>query len=221
MKKILILIPVLLSFMKLYSNDTLYYSYLRNSIEKAYQAWELENYRQLENCSERIMMICRNEWLPYYYGAYAYINMSFMDKSDDNKEAYCDKAQVFLDSAFKIKPNESEIFVLQSLLYIARMAISPMISGPLYYAKSTGALDDAEKLDPTNPRIFYLRAKSTVYTPRFLGGGKQAAIPIFEKAMLLFNNSRCRSIVYPNWGKEDNEKLLMECKSEVTKGDKK
>jgi hypothetical protein len=217
MKKILILISMLLIFTKLFCNDTLYYSYLKNSIEQAYKAWEPENYRQLANCSERIIMIYKNEWLPYYYDAYAYINMSFMNNSDDKKEAYCDKAQVFLDSAIIINPNESELYVLQSLLYFARMAISPMMSGPLYYAKSAIALDDAEKLDSLNPRIYYLKAKSTIHTPKFLGGGKEAAIPIFERAVLLYNNFRCRSIVHPNWGKEDNERLLKECKIDLAK----
>lgn len=214
MKTILIAF-VLLIAQKTYSNDTLYYSLLKNSIELAYKDYKLENYQQLANCSERILLVYKKEWLPYYYGAFAYINMSFIDKNDDNKEIYCDKAQNLLDEAMKIKTDESELYVLKCLLYDARMSISPMLKGPIYFAKAANALDDAEKLDPNNPRIYYLRGKSTIYTPKFFGGGKEAAIPILEKAIMMYENFKQRSSVHPNWGKGDAEKLYKECKANI------
>jgi tetratricopeptide (TPR) repeat protein len=215
MKKIIFIAFVLLISQKILSNDTLYYSLLRNSIELANKDYKLENYRQLANCSERIYLVYKNEWLPYYYGAYAYINMSFIEKNEDSKELYCDKAETLLDEALKIKPDESELCVLQSLLYDARMSINPMLNGPVYFVKAASALNDAEKLDPDNPRIYYLRGKSTIYTPKFFGGGKEAAIPIFERAIIMYKNFKLRSIVHPNWGKEDTEKLYNECKTDL------
>jgi hypothetical protein len=221
MKKIIFIAFILLIAQKMLSNDTLYYSLMRNSIELAYKDYKLENYRQLANCSERILLVYKNEWIPYYYGAYAYINMSFIDISEDNKELYCDKAQNLLEEALKIKPDESELYVLQSLLYYARMSISPMFNGPVYFAKSASALNDAEKLDTNNPRIYYLRGKSTIYTPKFMGGGKEAAIPIFERAIIMYKNFIQSSSVHPNWGKEDAEKLYKECKTGLLEQDSK
>jgi len=89
-----------------------------------------------------------------------------------------------------------------------------MISGPLYLPKATNALNEAEKLDPDNPRIYYLRGKSTMSTPKFIGGGKNVAIPIFEKALALFKTFKQKSTVHPGWGKEDTERLYKECKSD-------
>ncbi|MCX6253649.1 MAG: hypothetical protein NTV31_04140 [Bacteroidia bacterium] len=215
MKRIIIIAFVLLTSQKIFSNDTLYYPLLRNSIELAYKEYKLENYRQLANCSERILLVYKNEWLPCYYDAYAYINMSFIEKSEENKELYCDKARDLLDEALKIKPDESELYVLQALLYYARMSISPMINGPMYLPKATGALNDAEKLDPDNPRIYYLRGKSTINTPKFFGGGKGAAIPIFEKALIMYGKYRQKSTVHPDWGREDAERLYKECKTDT------
>ena len=200
---------------KISGSDTLYYSILRNSIELAFKDYKLENYRQLANCSERILLVYKNEWLPYYYEAYAYINMGFIETNEGNREKYCDKAQNLLDEAFKIIPDESEIYVLQSMLYYARMSISPMINGPIYLPKAARALDDAEKLDPGNPRIYYLRGKSTMNTPKFFGGGKEAAIPIFDKALNVYKRFQPKSIIHPNWGEEDAFRLYNECKNNM------
>jgi len=214
MKKILLVIYVLLIAHKVAGSDTLYYPTLRKSIDLAHKDYKLENYRQLANCSERIFLVFKNEWMPYYYGAYAYINMSFIEINESDKEIYCDKAQELIDTAFKIKPDESEIYVLQSMLYFARMSISPTINGPLYLPRATGALNIAEKLDPGNPRIYYLRGKSTMNTPKFFGGGKEAAIPIFDKALNVYKSFKPKSIVHPFWGEEDALRLYNECRAE-------
>jgi tetratricopeptide (TPR) repeat protein len=213
MKKVLLIVFVLLIARKTDGSDTLYYSTLRKSIDLADKDYKLENYRQLANCSERILLVYKNEWLPYYYEAYAYINMGFIETNEGVREMYCDKAQNLIDEAFKIKPDESEIYVLQSMLYYARMSISPMINGPLYLPKASGALDNAEKLDPGNPRIYYLRGKSTMNTPVFFGGGKEAAIPIFDKAINVYKDFKPKSIIHPFWGKEDALRLYNECKA--------
>jgi tetratricopeptide (TPR) repeat protein len=214
MKKLIFFAFILLTSEKIFSNDTLYYPLLRNSIELAYKDYKLENYRQLANCSERILLVYKNEWLPYYYETYAYVNMSFIETNEDIKEMYCDKAQNLLDEVMKIRPDESELFVLQSLLYYARMSISPMINGPFYITKAVNTLNDAEKLEPGNPRIYYLRGKSTINTPKFFGGGKEAAIPIFEKALIMYKKFKPKSSVHPDWGREDAERLYKECKTD-------
>jgi tetratricopeptide (TPR) repeat protein len=216
MKKALLIAIVLLIAQKIFSNDTLYYPLLRSSIDLAYKDYKLENYRQLANCSERILLVYKNEWLPYYYEAYAYINMGFIETIEGNREMYCDKAQNLIDEAFKIKPDESEIYVLQSMLYYARMSINPMINGPIYLPKAAGALNEAEKLDPENPRIYYLRGKSTMNTPKFFGGGKEAAIPIFDKALNVYKSFKPKSIIHPSWGEEDALRLYNECKTALT-----
>jgi hypothetical protein len=220
MKKIIFITLMLLTFHKMKGSDTLYYPVLRKSIDIALSNYNTENYIQLAHCSERIIQVYEDDWLPYYYGAYAYANMSFMENDDSNKEAYCDKAQELLDHAMKLRPEEAELYVVQALVYFARMAISPMINGPLYIPKANKALSDAEKFDPENPRVYYLKGKSTISTPKFFGGGRDVALPILEKALLMFNRYRPACNVAPYWGKEDAERLLNECKSDSIKAEK-
>ena len=76
------------------------------------------------------------------------------------------------DEAYK-----SELHVLQSLLYTARMNINPWINGSIYMVKASKELELAEILNPNNPRIYYLKGKFALYTPKFMGGGKEAALP--------------------------------------------
>jgi tetratricopeptide (TPR) repeat protein len=217
MKKIIFIVVILLSAHNVKGIDTLYYSVLRKSIEQVNKDYKMENYRQLANCSERILLVYKDDWLPYYYGAYAYANMSFIETDENSKETFCDKAQELLNEAMKIKPDESELYVLRSLVCFARMAISPMINGPMYLPKANSALNDAERLDPKNPRVYYMRGKSTMNTPKFFGGGNEIALPFFEKALILFRECKPKSTVHPYWGKEDAEKLYNECRSDSVK----
>ncbi|MFH0843685.1 MAG: hypothetical protein V1903_13855 [Bacteroidota bacterium] len=216
MRKIMILTFILIAAQTISGSDTLYYSLLKKSIDLAHKEYRLENYQQLANCSERIFLIYKDDWIPYYYGAYALINMGFIETDENIVEMYCDKAQELLDKALKIEPDESEIYVLQSMLYFARMATNPMINGPIYLPRASAALDDAEKLNPGNPRIYYLKGKSTMNTPKFFGGGKEAAIPLFGKALSIYNDFKPKSIVDPSWGRQDALRLYNECTLELT-----
>lgn len=212
MRKIVLMVFAILIANRMAGSDTLYYSVMKNSIDLSHEAYKLENFVQLANCCERILLVYKNDWLPYYYEAYALINMSFIETMEASKSKYCDRAQEILYEALKIKPGESELFVLQAMLYYARMAISPMLNGPLYLPRAVRVLNDAESLDPENPRIFYLRAKSTMNTPKFLGGGFEAALPIFEKALARYNSFKTKSYIDPDWGREDALRLYDECK---------
>ena len=216
MKNMIFFVSALLITRIAVSNDTLYYSVLKNSIETANMEYSLENFRQLANTGERIMLLYKTEWLPRYYVAYALINMSFIEQNEGSKELYCDKAQQLLDEALKIRSVEPELYVLQALLYFGRMGIRPMINGPLYFPKATSALNEAEKLDPCNPRIYYLRGKSALNTPKFLGGGKDTAAPMFEKAISLFNEYKIKSSIHPDWGRNDTERLWKLCMADTT-----
>jgi len=213
MKTLIILTIALGLFTNMHGSDTSYYAPLKTGIKQSETAYHAENFQQLIYCCERILSLYKTEWLPYYYEAYGYINLSFIEKKADKKEVYCDKAQSMIDSAFRLKPNEPELHVLQSLLYTARMAINPWVNGPVYITKASNELETAEKLDPKNPRIYYLRGKSALYTPKFFGGGKEAALPLFDKAVHLYLGFKPESQVHPNWGKEDADRLYEECKT--------
>ncbi|MBN1819091.1 MAG: hypothetical protein JXR31_05260 [Prolixibacteraceae bacterium] len=212
MKKSVFIIIALAVNLIVSAQDTTYYSVLRKGIAFSNLEYRQKNYQELANICERIISLKPDEWLPFYYGAYAYINMSFIEAEPDVKKEYCKKAKIYLEKAKDINPGNPEPDILEAMFCYAMMEITPMVNGPLYLPRSKKALETAKNKDPENPRIYYLEGKSTMYMPAFMGGGKDVAIPLFEKALDLFKRFKPESNVHPSWGKSDTEKLLQECK---------
>jgi hypothetical protein len=214
MKKSILVIFLVFCGSFIYSQDTTYYSVLHVGISRTNEGYSSDNFRELANICERISTVKPVEWLPLYYNTYAYINMSFIEKSSDNKNILCERAKILLEKAKTLKPDESELDVLETLLCYAFMEINPMVNGIIYLPKANRALDEATLKNQANPRIYYLKGKSTIYMPEFLGGGKKAALPILQKAVEAFENFTPETNVHPDWGKQDAVKLLEECKNE-------
>ncbi len=70
------------------------------------------------------------------------------------------------------------------------------------------ALDRAMKLNPDNPRSYYLRAITLLNMPETFGGGASIAKPLFLTARKKFEKFKPQSSIWPDWGKEMNEEEL-------------
>jgi hypothetical protein len=66
------------------------------------------------------------------------------------------------------------------------------------------------KLDPNNPRLYYLQGMTLFNTPEQFGGGKDKAKPVFEKSVALFKTAQSKEL-YPDWGKDQAEQMLARC----------
>jgi hypothetical protein len=163
---------------------------------------------------ERIAEVESEEWLPGYYASMIYCIITFRSQEPQKKEALLTQAQVMLDKAMKIAPEESEVYTLQGMIYQAYIGIDPARNGQIYSAKAKGAFQTAIKLNAENPRPYYLQAISIMHTPEEYGGGKKAALPLFEQAIQLFEKSTSDNSFYPDWGKEDCEQNLQLCKED-------
>ena len=181
---------------------------MSKALESLNQATTNDDFITAANTFERISMNEKNEWLPLYYSAYANIVVCYVNPDKEQTDAILDKAQNFIDQAFKVAPKESELFVLQAFLYPARITVDPMGRGVEYMGKMNQALDEAIRLNPENPRSYYLRAITTLNMPEAFGGGAALAKPIFETAKEKFDKFRPETTLSPNWGKEQNEQEL-------------
>lgn len=161
---------------------------------------------------ERLILIAPNEWLPMYYASYCSTVHSFALQDGEAKDNLLNTAQQLIDKALELQPNESELWVLQALVYQGRIMVNPMSRGMKYSQKVYEALDTAEKLNPNNPRCFYLRGQSLFNTPKMFGGGQDAAKPNFVKADELFDSQVVKDPLVPDWGKQNNRQLLSNCK---------
>lgn len=209
MKTILASIILLTVFTtNLYSSN--YEEVMKTNIEKMYNSQSSAELLVLANRFERIAQAEKDKWLPGYYAAYCFTSSTFFDKMEaDEKHKKLDKAQSLLDELKKNFKKESEIFALQALVY--QLRITDMSKGYKFSKLAGEAISMAEKLNPENPRVYYLRGSNTFYTPKFFGGGAEKAKPDLAKAAKMFDTTESENELMPNWGAPHNSQLLSQC----------
>ncbi len=196
------------------SDDSVFVSKLIDAISNLDEAYSNENLFQLANTCERIIAVRPKMWLAYYWEAYAFINLSSSEKEADTKDAYSDKAEKLIDSALKIAPDESELYVLQALMYFTKMEVNSMSRGMLLMPKANKSLEKAAALNPKNPRIYFLEGKSAYNRPEFMGGGKDVALPLLAVAVELYKKLVPQSEIFPSWGAKGANELYEICIAE-------
>jgi tetratricopeptide (TPR) repeat protein len=191
-----------------FSQENRYEQAMLQAKEKMNNAGINSEFIEAANTFERIGQSEKNEWLPLYHAAFCYVTIGHLEQDMTKKDPIFDKAQQFLDRAFVIAPQESELFTLQAFVYPGRMAVDPMGRGVEYLGKLNAAIDKAIQLNPDNPRSYYLRAVILVNMPEAFGGGPAVAKPIFETAKQKFDQFIPKSPIWPDWGKEQNNEEL-------------
>lgn len=154
---------------------------------------------------ERIAEAEKTQWLPYYYAALAQARIGFTDKAVD-KDALAAKASALLTKAESIE-NNADLCTVRNMIATVQMLVDPMSRWQTYGAQAGAALQTGMKLDPNNPRLYYLQAMSIYGTPEQFGGGKDKAKPVFEKAVALGKAEQVKPL-YPNWGLKEAEGML-------------
>ncbi len=209
MKRI-IAITILLSTFSFAAISANYEEVMKTNIEKMKVLTSSTELAELAANFQRISNAENGKWLPGYYAAYCYVNATFFDKLDAKKiHAYLDLAQVEIDKMLKIAPEESEIFAIQAFVY--QLRITDMSKGYKYSGLATEAINTAEKINPNNPRVYYLRGSNTFHTPKMFGGGAEKAKPDLEKAAKMFETQKLESEISPSWGAGHNSQLLKQC----------
>lgn len=183
---------------------------MKAKIQKMY---EVKNAGELSNLANQFQRIANAEpekWLPNYYAAYSLVRSTFFDDmKNDNIHQQLDLAQTEIDKAKKKAPKESEIYALQAFVY--QLRITDMSKGYKYSKLAGEAIGTAERLNPENPRVYYLRGSNTFHTPKMFGGGAANAKPDLEKAAGMFEAQKPESEIAPSWGAEHNKQLLQQC----------
>lgn len=146
----------------------------------------------------------KTEWLPYYYAALAVSNYGWtLSAWSDRRDENADKGNALLNRAEAFSKNNSEIYIVRSMFATQQMMVDPQSRWQSYGQQAGAALEWAKKLNPNNPRVYYLQGISIFGTPEQFGGGKAAAKPLFEEAVRKFDVFRPESALSPNWGRQD------------------
>jgi hypothetical protein len=166
------------------------------------------DFQNVSNAFERIGDAEKTQWLPYYYAALALTTPAWTDQKLD-KDANAEKIKALCDKADALDKN-AEICTIRNMAATQQMLIDPQTRWQTFGMEASAALQTGMKLDPNNPRLYYLQAMSLFNTPEQYGGGKAKAKPVFEKSIELFKKEEHKPL-YPHWGQEQAEQALAKC----------
>lgn len=207
MKQLTILLISAFSVIQCYpQNNQDYVMFMTKQISAMAMVQTIDGLQDQADTFERIADSQTDKWHPLYYAAFCYVNMSFKAQSGEEKDIFLDKAQSLLDRALEIYPDESELMVLQGLLYQGRIQVDPKSRGRSYSGKANKSLKKAKEFNPDNPRAYYLLGLNVLHTPEALGGGSKAACPLFTTAHEKFKSEVPNHVLNPGWGAEENYK---------------
>ncbi len=165
----------------------------------------------LSNKFERIAQAEKDQWLPYYYASLTRATATFLMTDQSKTDEILDVAQTFLNKADSLKPENSEIYVLKSMLLGGRIMVDPVTRGQLYGMQSMMMMNKAMTLDPSNPRSYFMMGQSLFYTPEQFGGGKAPGCKMLETAKEKYAVFKPASDIDPDWGAQQVEDLLKAC----------
>jgi hypothetical protein len=174
----------------------------------------VQNLSQMMSVSAQFDMIAskwENEWSSNYFAAYAKVISSFIVQDNKKKDLFLDEADKYLGKVKTIDSQNDETWALAALITNARISVDGQNRGMQYGGIFNQNLSKAEKINPDNPRIYYLKGTSLFYTPEMYGGGKAQAKPLFEKAKELFAKESKTSVLKPVWGEKQNLDYLKQC----------
>jgi len=194
------------------------------SLAQTYSAFAAaKTYPQYLFASNQFKLIAKQNstyWLANYYAAWSLAILSFQEPNKDNKDPMLDEADAFFKKIESMDSTNDEVAVLGGLLAQARLSVAPSSRHGKYGAIANAYFATAKKLNPNNPRIYYLQANSLFYTPKLFGGGAEKALPLYQKAEDLFIDdpgAMVKDIDKPYWGKEVNEDMIKKCKEKTGK----
>ena len=200
------------------------YSFAQTAYEKAMLAKvqtiempkaNLDDYTAQANDFARIGDKEKTLWQPYYYAAFSIIKKgrTLMQQNQLSKlDDVAKEAQNYIDKAEALSPNNAEIFLLKKMNHGLKMMVNPMERWQTEGQAAQVALNEAQKLDPENPRITILEAEDLYFTPEQFGGNKQKGIELFKKALEQFKTYKVKSSVDPNWGQGEANYFISQAK---------
>lgn len=207
MKKSILAI-IILATMSAHAQSDKYVAAMQQNLQLLDSAKTTEQLAAVSQAFERIGDAEKTQWLPYYYAALAQTRIGFSDSKSD-RDAVGQKANELAAKGEAIEKN-ADLCSIHNMAATIRMLVNPMERFKTYGIQAYTALQEGYKLDPNNPRLYFLEGASLFSKPEYIGGGKAKAKPVFEKAVQLFHAEKAAAL-YPNWGLKETENYLARC----------
>lgn len=178
---------------------------------KALGLWKEGKATEATAIFERIASVEKTNWLPNYY--VALINTIEVFKSQDKSKApaYLEKAQLALDDATAVSPNNAELMVVQALIYTAWIVQDPMTNGMKYSSKAMEQYYKAQAIAPENPRVVFSKAEFEIGGAKYWGKDTKPMCAEIERSLGLFAKFKPETAFHPNWGLDRAQEVLKNC----------
>lgn len=179
---------------------------------KAMQLWGAGKDTEAIATFERIASVEKTNWLPNYYIAFINTIDAFQTKDKEKATALITKAQDAIDNATLISPSNSEIMVVQAMIYTAILVQDPMTNGQKYSALAMEQYNKALVIDPKNPRVLFSKAEFEIGGAKYWGTDTKPMCAAIAKSIELFANFKPETPFHPSWGLDRAQEKLKECK---------
>lgn len=188
-----------------------YEKVMKEKIAKIETCKTPEDFQVLANDFQRIAEKETTKWHPNYYVAFSYIQKGrvlMREGKMQELDAVADQSQKYIDAVGSADKDNSEIHLLQKMVYSLKMMVNPQERYMTFGMKAQEELSKAEKLNPDNPRVSLIKAEDTYFTPEQYGGSKTKGIEQFKTALEKFNTFKPKTTLDPDWGKPEAEYFI-------------
>ena len=179
---------------------------------KAFQLWGEGKNTEASDMFERIASADKTSWLPNYYVALVNATSSFGTQDKTQVNALLTKAQNALDAEMIKDQNNSELYIMQAMIYTAWVVADPMTNGMKYSAKVMEAYAKAKALDPNNPRAVFGEADYQLGGAKWTGVDTKPLCVQVDKAIELFATFKPATPFSPKWGLDRALEAQKNCK---------
>lgn len=221
MKKYILPITLLLFAVSAFAQSEKYMKAMQEKISMFDSSKDAASLKDLAAAFERIGDAEKTQWLPYYYSANALVNSGYTiffaangnpTGLAESLDPLADKAEAVLAKAEALSKDNSEIYVIKKMIATLRMMVDPMNRYMTYGPQAQEALETAKKLNPENPRVYFLEGMDLFQTPEQYGGSKPEAKKRFELAIQKYDAFKPATPIDPQWGRETTQYFLSQIK---------
>ena len=205
------LIVVFISFAAFTWPSVDYQKAMEKTLATLNEASNPEQLTEVANRFERIAQAEQDQWLPWYYAAYATLNAAAMKQDPPKKDPILDQAQQYLDQALALATDESEVVALQGYIHTIRVTVDPATRGQELAPLATRTLVRALKMNPDNPRALYLLGQMQYGTAQFFGADTSEACALIQQAVAKYKEVTPESAIMPTWGEENAQRMSKQC----------
>ena len=181
-------------------------------MNKAFGLWKEGKNAEASALFERIAAAEKNSYLPNYYVALINATAVFTEKDKTKIDLLLTKAQDALDIELIKDQANSELYVMQALIYTGYVVADPMTNGMKYSAKVMEAYAKAKALDPNNPRAVVGEADYQIGGAKWTGVDTKPLCAQVDKSIELFNTFKPATPYSPKWGLDRALEIQKTCK---------